>query len=94
MALDKDPEDDDFAVAEDMDVLRDLTNGELVSAVRAAVLGLPQQYREAIVLCDLEDVSYQDAAELLKCSPGTVASRVHRGRKMLKKKLSCQPCVK
>lgn len=94
MTLDKDIEDDDFALAEEMDVLRDLTNGELVSAVRAAVLALPQQYREAIVLCDLEDVSYQDAAELLKCSPGTVASRVHRGRKMLKKKLSCQPCVK
>ena len=94
MALEEELDHDEFAVADDMDVLRDLTNGELIAVVRAAVLALPQQYREAIVLCDLEDVSYHDAAELLNCSPGTVASRVHRGRKMLKRKLSDQPCVK
>jgi RNA polymerase sigma-70 factor (ECF subfamily) len=94
IALEEELEPDEFALADEMDVLRDLTNGELIAAVRAAVLALPQQYREAIVLCDLEEVSYEEAAELLKCSPGTVASRVHRGRKMLKRKLSCQPCVK
>lgn len=85
---------DEFAVAAGLDVLQDLTNGELVAALRAAVLALPQQYREAVVLCDLEEMNYQDAAELLQCSPGTVASRVHRGRKILKKKLSCEKCVK
>lgn len=94
MILEEELDHDEFAVADEMDVLRDLTNGELVAAVRSAVLALPQQYREAIVLCDLEEVSYDDAAELLKCSPGTVASRVHRGRKMLKKKLSWQQCMK
>ncbi|MGE5325086.1 MAG: RNA polymerase sigma factor [Actinomycetota bacterium] len=85
---------DEFAVAAGLDVLQDLTNGELVATLRAAVLRLPQQYREAVVLCDLEELSYQQAAELLQCSPGTVASRVHRGRKLLKKKLSCEKCVK
>lgn len=85
---------DEFAVAAGLDLLEDLTNGELVDALRAAVLALPQQYREAVVLCDLEEISYQEAAELLQCSPGTVASRVHRGRKILKKKLSCEKCVK
>lgn len=94
IALEEELEPDEFALADEMDVLRDLTNGELIATVRAAVLALPQQYREVIVLCDLEELSYEGAAELLKCSPGTVASRVHRGRKMLKRKLSCQPCVK
>src|SRR6185312_17439403 len=75
---------DDFAVAADLDVLHELTNGELLAALRSAVLGLPQPYREAIVLCDLEELSYQQAAELLNCSPGTVASRLHRARKFLK----------
>lgn len=84
----------EFAVAADLDVLHELTNGELLAALRSAVLGLPQQYRETVVLCDLEELSYQQAAELLNCSPGTVASRLHRARRILKKKLSWQKCVK
>ena len=81
---------DEFTMAGELDVLAELTNGELLAALRSAVLGLPQPYREAVVLCDLEELSYQQAAELLGCSPGTVASRLHRGRSILKKKLSCQ----
>ena len=79
---------DEFAVADGMDVLEGLTNGELLAALRQAVLSLPQQYREAVVLCDLEEMSYQEAAQLLECAPGTVASRLNRARAMLKKKLS------
>lgn len=85
---------DEFAMAGELDILGELTNGELIVALRSAVLGLPQQYREAVVLCDLEELSYQEAAELLGCSPGTVASRLHRGRGILKKKLSCHKCVR
>jgi RNA polymerase sigma-70 factor, ECF subfamily len=90
---------DEFAVAGDMDVLEELTNGELLAALRQAVLSLPQQYREAVVLCDLEEISYQEAAVLLECAPGTVASRLNRARAMLKKKLSgrnssVEKCVK
>jgi RNA polymerase sigma-70 factor (ECF subfamily) len=82
-----------------MDVLEELTNGELLAALRQAVLSLPQQYREAVVLCDLEEISYQEAAVLLECAPGTVASRLNRARAMLKKKLSgrnssVEKCVK
>jgi RNA polymerase sigma-70 factor, ECF subfamily len=87
---DDDGERDEFAVAGDMDVLEELTNGELLAALRQAVLSLPGPYREAVVLCDLEEVSYQEAAGLLECSPGTVASRLSRARAMLKKKLSGQ----
>lgn len=88
--LDDDAERDEFDVAGDLDVLEELSNGELLSALRQAVLTLPEPYREAVVLCDLEELSYQEAAELLECSPGTVASRLNRARALLKKKLSVQ----
>ena len=91
---DDDLERDEFAIAGDLDVLTELTNGELIAALRSAVLALPQQYREAVVLCDLEELSYEQAAELLQCAPGTVASRLHRARGILKKKLSVQKCAK
>ncbi|MEO8027640.1 MAG: RNA polymerase sigma factor [Bryobacteraceae bacterium] len=67
--------------------LDDLTRRESVAAVRRAVLSLPETYREVVVLCDLEEVSYADAAEVLGCAIGTVRSRLHRGRAMLLEKL-------
>ena len=70
-----------------VDILKDLTQRELIESLRKAVLSLPLQYREVIVLCDLEQVSQARAAELLQCSPGTVASRMHRARAMLKMKM-------
>ena len=56
---------------------------ETVAQVRAAVISLPEEYREAIVLCDLEEKSYEEAAKLLGCPVGTVRSRLHRGRALL-----------
>lgn len=76
------------AFTSDLDVLADLSNSELLESLRKAVLALPEQYREVVALCDLEEMSYADAAALLECSPGTVASRLHRARAMLKTKLS------
>ena len=78
----------------DLDVLSDLSNSELLEYLRKAILVLPEPYREVVALCDLEEMSYGDAAALLECSPGTVASRLHRARAMLKMKLSCQKCMK
>lgn len=49
---------------------------------------LPQKYREAIVLCDLEGKTRQEAARVLNCAEGTVASRLARGRSMLAARLS------
>jgi RNA polymerase sigma-70 factor, ECF subfamily len=69
------------------DLLENLTRRETVEQVRRAVLSLPATYREAVVLCDLQDVSYQDAAEALDCPVGTVRSRLNRGRSMLARKL-------
>ena len=80
--------------ASDLDVLAELSKSELVEYLRRAVLALPEQYREVVVLCDLEEISYDNAAELLNCSPGTVASRLHRARASLKTRLKGQGCVR
>jgi len=74
-------------LASDDDVVGDLTRRETVERVRRAVLSLPAVYREAVVLCDLQDLSYEDAAEALDCPVGTVRSRLNRGRAMLAQKL-------
>jgi RNA polymerase sigma-70 factor (ECF subfamily) len=55
--------------------------------VRAAVLDLPAEFREAVVLCELEELSYEDAAQLIGCPIGTIRSRLHRGRALLLAKL-------
>ena len=55
--------------------------------VRKAIRLLPMPYREAVVLCDLESKSYEEAAGLLGCAVGTVRSRLHRGRELLARRL-------
>ena len=60
---------------------------ERVAQVRAAVVELPAEFREAVVLCELEERSYQEAAALLGCPIGTIRSRLHRGRALLLAKL-------
>ena len=55
-------------------------------SLRKAIALLPIRYREAIVLCDLESQSYEDAAAALGCAVGTIRSRLHRGRELLARK--------
>jgi RNA polymerase sigma-70 factor, ECF subfamily len=55
--------------------------------VRAAVLDLPAEFRETVVLCELEELSYEEAAQLIGCPVGTIRSRLHRGRALLLAKL-------
>lgn len=55
--------------------------------VRAAVLELPAEFREAVVLCELEEMSYEEAAQMAGCPIGTIRSRLHRGRALLLAKL-------
>ena len=69
------------------DPLGDLSAAEEISALRRAVLSLPVRYREVVVLCDLQDLSYDDAASALQCAVGTVRSRLHRGRALLEAKM-------
>jgi RNA polymerase sigma-70 factor (ECF subfamily) len=70
------------------DPLRDLTHREGLEALRRAVLALPRRYREVVVLCDLEETDYSDAALALGCPIGTVRSRLHRARALLLDKLN------
>ena len=60
---------------------------ELIGAVRKAVLALPARYREVIVLCDFQEVSYAEAALILGCAAGTICSRLNRARGMMVEKL-------
>jgi len=69
------------------DVLGDLTRRETIDAVRQAIVSLPAAYREVVVLCDLQEMDYRDAAVTLDCPVGTVRSRLHRARTMLMAKL-------
>lgn len=74
-------------VADASDPLADLTARERMEALRRAVSSLPRRYREVVVLCDLEEVDYAEAAAALGCPIGTVRSRLHRARLMLAGKL-------
>jgi RNA polymerase sigma-70 factor, ECF subfamily len=56
-------------------------------AIQAALEALPVQYREVILLCDVEEMSYQEIAETLAIPIGTVMSRLSRGRKTMRESL-------
>jgi len=71
----------------DLCPLEDLTRAETIESVRRAVLSLPSKYREVVVLCELQDISYGETAEILGCAIGTVRSRLHRARALLLAKL-------
>jgi len=60
---------------------------ENVTRVRQAIATLPENYREVVVLCELDELSYEDAAVALDCPVGTVRSRLHRARAILVEKL-------
>ena len=75
-------------------VLMDLTTPALQAEKRerrdqvwAAVLDLPAEFREAVVLCELEERSYEEAAQMIGCPIGTIRSRLHRGRALLMARL-------
>lgn len=65
-----------------------LIQSERRKAVARAISSLPEKYRAAIVLRDVEGLSYDRIAEVLKLSEGTVKSRINRARNLLKEKLS------
>jgi len=60
---------------------------DTVGIVRRAISTLPASYREVVVLCELEEMSYEEAALALGCPVGTVRSRLHRARAILLDKL-------
>lgn len=60
---------------------------EFSDEVDSALKTLPEEFRSTILLCDVQHLSYEEIALLLRCSLGTVRSRLNRGRKLLRKAL-------
>lgn len=84
---DDEPEVTEEMMATSFDPLLDLSRAETVQSVRDAIGVLPTHYREVVVLCELHELSYADAANILGCAIGTVRSRLHRARGLLVEKL-------
>jgi RNA polymerase sigma-70 factor (ECF subfamily) len=68
-------------------LLDELSREQELDALRKAVLSLPPNYREVVVLCDLEGMEYERAAMQVGCAVGTIRSRLHRARSILAAKL-------
>lgn len=64
-------------------ILDQMTSREIANKVE----GLPEEFRTAVMLCDVHGFSYKEIADILNCPVGTVMSRLHRGRKLLKQEL-------
>lgn len=69
-------------------ILMNHLNSQLV---QTAIDNLPVHYREALVLCDVEEMSYREIAEILSIPIGTVMSRLARGRKMVRESFHSHP---
>jgi len=61
---------------------------ELDEQIQKALASLPQDFRKTVILADIEGMSYEEISEAMHCSLGTVRSRLHRGRKLLRTKLA------
>jgi RNA polymerase sigma-70 factor (ECF subfamily) len=72
--------------AEEERVVERLSQDDIVAALSA----VPHDFRDAIVLVDIGDFTYQDAAQILDVPVGTIMSRLHRGRRILKRELAEQ----
>lgn len=78
----------DSTLVEDLqDAGEEIDRARDIERVRTAVFDLPRVHREVIVLCDLEELSYATAAEILGCPIGTVRSRLSRARALLASRL-------
>lgn len=64
-----------------------LIRNELTERVQAAIASLPDHYRQPVVLCDLCELSYEEAAARLDCAVGTIRSRLNRAHSLLAEKL-------
>jgi RNA polymerase sigma-70 factor (ECF subfamily) len=87
ISLDSDPEEGhEHLEIEDLcaSPFEQLATAEIKAAVHDALQQIPHVFRVAVILRDLEDLSYEEVAEVLECSIGTVKSRILRGRRALK----------
>jgi RNA polymerase sigma-70 factor (ECF subfamily) len=66
----------------------DTASTELSREIQAALASLPEEFRVPVVLCDVADQSYEQIASALSIPVGTVRSRIHRGRRLLRTALT------
>jgi RNA polymerase sigma-70 factor, ECF subfamily len=69
------------------DLQEKLFSNVLDDDVTRALESLPEEFRTVVILCDIEGFTYEEIADFVECPIGTVRSRLHRGRKMLRTKL-------
>ncbi|MDI6766734.1 MAG: sigma-70 family RNA polymerase sigma factor [Bacteroidota bacterium] len=69
------------------DLQEKIFSGLLEDDVAQAIESLPEEFKTAVILSDIEGLKYEEIAEFVDCLIGTVRSRIHRGRKMLQSKL-------
>jgi RNA polymerase sigma-70 factor (ECF subfamily) len=86
-ALNSPVDDEAQALTVNSDPGEGIARQQTSTALWKAVLSLPEHYREVVVLCDLQELTYADAAEALGCALGTIRSRLHRAHDMLSRKL-------
>jgi len=88
---DADPLADGWVSASTMRQLRDPEQIALLPIIEGevgrALDALPAEFKLAVILCDVEEFSYEEIAEIMSCPIGTVMSRLHRGRKLLQRSL-------
>ena len=77
--------------APDSDPERIVIGPVIDERLQRALAALPADYRAAILMCDVEQHSYQEIADAMQCAIGTVRSRIHRARVMLRKGLESGP---
>ena len=82
------PENPDWVLPPSMAADEALAGAALPDDVQSALRGLPADYRAAVVLCDVVGLPYQEIAAALDVPVGTVRSRIHRGRAMLREVLA------
>ncbi len=73
--------------APDSDPMNLVIDPVMEEKLQSALEALPGDYRQAIMLCDVEQRSYQEIADMMHCAIGTVRSRIHRARVMLRKNM-------
>jgi len=66
---------------------KEAIRGELGRQIHNGLNQLSPEYRTAVILCDIQGLSYEEISQVLNCSIGTVRSRIHRGRKILRRLL-------
>lgn len=75
------------SAVETSDLQESVFKNLLEDEVAVAIAELPEDFRTVVILCDIEELTYEEVAEFIDCPIGTVRSRLHRGRKLLRARL-------